>query len=117
MFNNNINLTVIQLVLYTIVGYMMYEYLTWDKMIIVGMVLLGIQTITKIKGVTEGIEVNQMMVHNMHQLRTIQMRKNNQEHYTDSEELPDDLSVKEIMELIENEAKRMEETEKEDDSN
>ena len=115
MFNNNINLTVIQLVLYTIAGYMMYEYLTWDKMIIVGMVLLGIQTITKIKGVAEGIEVNQMMVHNMHQLRTIQMRKNNQENY--NEELPKDLSVEEVMELIENEAKRMEETEKEDDPN
>ena len=113
MFDNNKNLTVIQLVLYAIAGYMMYEYLTWDKMVIVSIVLLGIQTITKIKGVTEGIEINQMMVHNMHQLRSIQMRKNNPENY--NEELPENLSVEEVMELIENEAKRMED--KEDDPN
>ena len=39
--------------------------------------------------------------------------KNNPENY--NEELPKDLSVEEVMELIENEAKRMEE--KEDDPN
>ena len=113
MFDNNKNLTVIQFVLYAIMGYMMYEYLTWDKMVIVSIVLLGIQTITKIKVIAEGIDINQMMVHNMHQLRSIQMRKDNPENY--NEELPEDLSVEEIMELIENEAKRMEE--KEDDPN
>ena len=113
MFDNNKNLTIIQFVLYAIMGYMMYEYLTWDKMVIVSIVLLGIQTITKIKGIAEGIDINQMMVHNMHQLRSIQMRKDNPENY--NEELPEDLSVEEVMELIENEAKRMEE--KEDDPN
>ena len=63
MNNNRFNLTVIQFVLYCIIGYVMYEYLTWGKMLLFFAILLGIQTITRIKAVTDGMDVARVMMY------------------------------------------------------
>ena len=55
------NLTIFQCVLYFVIGYIMGQYLTWDKMIIMFIVLFGIQFITRTKAVADGIMFGHMM--------------------------------------------------------
>ena len=56
------NLTIFQCLLYFIIGYMMGEYLTWPKLGLMFIVMFGIQFITRIKGVADGMMMRQMMM-------------------------------------------------------
>jgi len=59
-------MTLFQCVLYFIVGYVMGQHLNWIQFIIVFMMLLGIQFITRIKAVADGMVFRELMVdHNM----------------------------------------------------
>ena len=60
--SNRINLTIFQCLLYFIVGYIMGEYLTWPKLVLMFMVMLGIQFITRTKAVADGMVFREMMI-------------------------------------------------------
>ena len=61
--NSRLNLTIVQCILYFIIGYVMYEYLTWGKMVLFFAILLGIQTITRIKSIADGIDMAKIMMY------------------------------------------------------
>ena len=56
------NLTIFQCILYVMIGYMMGGYLTWDKMVIMYVVLFLIQFITRTKAVADGMMFRQIMI-------------------------------------------------------
>jgi len=56
------NLTIFQCLLYFVVGWVMGEYLTWPKLGLMFVVMFGIQFITRIKGVADGMMMRQMMM-------------------------------------------------------
>ena len=60
--SNRINLTIFQCLLYFIIGYIMGEYLTWIKLGIMFILLFGIQFITRVKSVADGMVFRQLMV-------------------------------------------------------
>ena len=60
--SNRMNLTIFQCLLYFIVGYIMGEYLTWPKLVLMFMVMLGIQFITRTKAVADGMMFREMMI-------------------------------------------------------
>ena len=60
--SNRINLTIFQCLLYFIIGYIMGEYLTWPKLVLMFMVMLGIQFITRTKAVADGMMIRQLMM-------------------------------------------------------
>ena len=53
------NLTLVQCMLYLIIGYVMGQYLDWIRMII----MLCIQFITRIKAVADGMVFHQLIEH------------------------------------------------------
>jgi len=55
------NLTVIQCVLYFVIGYIMGQHLNWHQMIIMFLLLFGIQFVTRTKAVADGIMFGHMM--------------------------------------------------------
>ena len=55
--SNRTNLTILQCILYFMIGWIMGEYLTWTKLMIMFIILLGIQMITHIKAVSDGIAI------------------------------------------------------------
>ena len=58
------NLTIFQCLLYFVVGYVMGEYLTWPKLVLMFAVMLCIQFITRTKAVADGMMFRQMMLDN-----------------------------------------------------
>ena len=56
------NLTIFQCMLYLMLGYMIGEYLTWQKMSIIFIVLFLIQFITRTKAVADGMMFRQIMI-------------------------------------------------------
>ena len=60
--SNRTNLTIFQCLLYFIIGYIMGEYLTWPKLVLMFMVMLGIQFITRTKAVADGMMFREMMI-------------------------------------------------------
>ena len=62
--SNRTNLTIFQCILYFIIGYIMGEYLTWGKLILMFMVMLCIQFITRTKAVADGMMFRQLMIDN-----------------------------------------------------
>ena len=56
------NLTIFQCLLYFIIGYIMGEYLTWSKLILMFVVMFMIQFITRTKSVADGMMFRQMMM-------------------------------------------------------
>jgi len=61
--SNRTNLTLVQYVLYLIIGYIMGQYLDWTKMIIMFILLFGIQWITRIKAVADGMVFKELIEH------------------------------------------------------
>ena len=61
--SNRTNLTVVQCMLYLIIGYVMGQYLDWVRMIIMFVLLFGIQFITRIKAVADGMVFHQLIEH------------------------------------------------------
>ena len=49
--SNRMNLTIFQCLLYFVIGYIMGEYLTWGKMVIMFIIMFLIQFITRTKAV------------------------------------------------------------------
>jgi len=62
--SNRLNLTIFQCLLYFIVGYIMGQHLTWIELGIMVIVMFGIQFITRIKGVSDGMMMGHLMVEN-----------------------------------------------------
>ena len=62
--SNRYNLTIFQCLLYFIVGYVMGEYLTWPKLVLMFVVMLMIQFITRTKAVADGMMFRQIMLDN-----------------------------------------------------
>ena len=60
MSNRN-NLTIFQCVLYFVIGWVMGEYLTWPKLGLMFVVMLGIQFITRTKAVADGMVMGHLM--------------------------------------------------------
>ena len=60
--SNKTNLTIFQCLLYFVIGWVMGEYLTWPKLGLMFIVMFGIQFITRIKGVADGMMMRQMMM-------------------------------------------------------
>ena len=61
--SNRTNLTLVQCMIYLIIGYVMGQYLDWTKMILMFILLLGIQWITRIKAVADGMVFHQLIEH------------------------------------------------------
>ena len=57
------NLTLVQCMIYLIIGYVMGQYLDWTKMVIMFILLFGIQWITRIKAVADGMVFHQLIEH------------------------------------------------------
>ena len=62
--SNRTNLTLFQCVLYLMIGYIMGQYLTWVELTIVFVLLFGIQFITRVKAVTDGMMFGHLMKKN-----------------------------------------------------
>ena len=60
--SNRFNLTIFQCLLYFIIGYIMGEYLTWPKLGLMFIIMLGIQFITRTKAVADGMLFKQIMI-------------------------------------------------------
>lgn len=58
------NLTIFQCLLYFVIGHIMGEYLSWQQMGIMFILLLGIQFITRTKAVADGMLFRQIMMDN-----------------------------------------------------
>ncbi len=61
--SNRTNLTVFQCMLYLMIGYIMGQYLTWIKLGIMFILLFGIQFVTRVKAVADGMVFRQLMEH------------------------------------------------------
>lgn len=59
--SNRTNLTILQCLLYFVVGYIMGEYLTWPELGLMFAIMLGIQFITRTKAVADGMLYKQIM--------------------------------------------------------
>ena len=59
---SRINLTIFQCILYGVIGYVMGEHLTWTELIIMYVIMLCIQFITRTKAVADGMMFRQMMI-------------------------------------------------------
>ena len=59
--SNRTNLTIVQCILYLIVGYIMSNHLDWIQLGIMFILLFGIQFITRIKAVSDGMVFRELM--------------------------------------------------------
>ena len=62
--SSRINLTIFQCILYGVIGYVMGEHLTWTELIIMYVIMLCIQFITRTKAVADGMMFRQIMLEN-----------------------------------------------------
>ena len=58
------NLTIFQCVLYLMIGYIMGQHFSWIELGIVFILLFGIQFVTRVKAVSDGMIFRQIMVDN-----------------------------------------------------
>ena len=59
--SNRTNLTIVQCLLYFLIGYIMGQYLSWPKLFSMYIILLGIQFITRTKAVADGMMFKHLM--------------------------------------------------------
>ena len=62
--SSRLNLTIFQCLLYFIIGDIMGEYLSWQKLGLMFVIMLCIQFITRTKAVADGIMFRQIMIEN-----------------------------------------------------
>ena len=62
--SNKSNLTIFQCLLYFVIGWVMGEYLTWQKLGLMFILLFGIQFITRVKSVSDGMMFGHLMKEN-----------------------------------------------------
>jgi len=60
--SNKTNLTIFQCLLYFVIGWVMGQHLAWIELCVMFMVMFGIQFITRVKGVADGMMMRQMMM-------------------------------------------------------
>ena len=60
--SSSVNLSILQCILYFIIGSIMGEYLDWTQFSLMFIVLFGIQFITRIKAVADGMAFRQLMI-------------------------------------------------------
>ena len=60
--SNRTNLTIVQCILYLIIGYIMGQHLNLIQMGIMFILLFGIQFVTRTKGVADGMVFRQLMI-------------------------------------------------------
>ena len=60
--SNRTNLTIVQCILYLIIGYIMGNHLDLMQMSIMFILLFGIQFVTRTKGVADGMVFRQLMI-------------------------------------------------------
>ena len=84
--SSKLNLTILQCVLYFILGYMFSDKYEWSQIAIIFVVLLGIQFIKHIKGVSQGMMMFKLMEEDRHHL--IQFIKQMEEIKKDDTDLP-----------------------------
>ena len=58
------NLTIFQCVLYLMIGYIMGQHFSWSELGIVYVLLFGIQFVTRVKAVSDGMVFGHMMKKN-----------------------------------------------------
>ena len=58
---SRINLTIFQCILYLMVGYVMGQHLTWEQLVLMFLIMLVIQLITRVKAVSDGMLMMQML--------------------------------------------------------
>ena len=61
--SNRTNLTVVQCMLYLIIGYVMGQHLGWLQLLVMLIIMLCIQWITRIKAVADGMVFHQLIEH------------------------------------------------------
>ena len=66
--SGKLNLTILQCILYFVLGYMLREHYNWGQFCIIFVVLLAIQFITHVKGVSQGMFMYQVMEEDRHHL-------------------------------------------------
>ena len=81
------NLTIFQCLLYLLVGYIMGEYLSWEKLGIMFIILFLIQFITRTKAVADGMMFRQMMIDNQVQANEIIRRMKEESDKINKEDL------------------------------
>ena len=62
--SNRLNLKIFQFILYLIIGYVMSQHLGWSELVLMYIVLLIIQFITRTKAVADGMLFRQIMMDN-----------------------------------------------------
>ena len=64
--SSKLNLTILQCILYLVLGYMLREHYTWGQFGVIFIVLFGIQFITHVKGVSHGMMMFKLMEEERH---------------------------------------------------
>ena len=85
--SSRFNLTIFQCLLYFVIGWVMGEYLTWPKLGLMFVVMLGIQFITRTKAVADGMVFREMMINNQVDANEIVKRMKEQADKIDKEDL------------------------------
>ena len=58
------NLTIFQCILYLMIGYIIGQHHNWIELGIVFILLFGIQFVTRVKAVSDGMVLRQLMINN-----------------------------------------------------
>ena len=66
--SNKINLTILQCSLYLVLGYMLNLHYNWTQLSVVAIVIVLINFITHIKGISHGMFISEIMYEENHQL-------------------------------------------------
>ena len=74
-FSNRTNLNILQFILYTLVYIVLMKYLTTVEFVLTMLLLMGIQFITHLKSVADGMVMNQLMNKNMNFTKLIKKIK------------------------------------------
>jgi len=82
--SNKNNLTLLQCLLYGVLGYILKEHYSWGEFAIIFIVLLGIQFITHVKAIAQGMMLHHLMEEDGHKLmKFIKQMKEDEDNSSD----------------------------------
>ena len=82
--SNKNNLTLLQCLLYGVLGYILKEHYSWGEFAIIFIVLLGIQFITHVKAIAQGMMMHHLMEEDGHKLmKFIKQMKEDEDNSSD----------------------------------
>ena len=84
--SNKINLTILQCLLYLVLGYMLNLHYSWTQLSVIAVIILLINFITHIKGVSQGMFISEVMHEENHQLVKF-LKKMEREHNKSNKDL------------------------------